>query len=489
MSGSIRRALLFSFAERYAVIAISLVSNLLIARLLAPAEIGLYSVTLAIMSIAQVLRDFGVASYLVQEKDLVEAHVRTALGVTLAIGCTLAVVVASLAHWVSVFYSEPRIQELLWLASLNFLLLPFSTISMSLLRRHMEFKALAIVNLLATSAGAVVSVGLSWAGFGAPGLVVGSLVVSAVTGFVAWWLHGERRVLMPSFSRWRDLMKFGAQSSTIGVVTSVSMDINDLAAGRLMGFEPVALLSRAQGLMNLFHRDLMGAVRNVAYPAFAKAQREHQDMEPLYVLAVTNVTVVAWPFYGFVSLYALEALRLLFGPQWDAAAPLVPLFCLAGAFAAAGSLIGNLMIAMGRMDVLIRLEVVFQPLRAALIVAAAWWWREPWVCGAALAVALFTQLPLLYTAKGRFLPNDWAVLRLNLSRSLAVTVLSLVAPLAVFLTIGQPGRPLPWAWFFLAVVLCIASWVGSLVMCSHPLAADPVFKKAMQKIVPTRPRL
>lgn len=486
MSAGIRKALLFSFAERYAVIVIGLASNLLIARLLAPAEIGLYSVTLAVMSIAQVLRDFGVASYLVQEKDLVDDHVRTALGVTLAIGCTLAVVVAGLAHWVADFYHEPRMQQLLWLASLNFLMLPFSTISMSLLRRRMEFKALAIVNLLATSAGAVVSVSLSWAGFGAPGLVVGSLVVSAVTGFVAWWLQGERRVLMPSFARWRDLMKFGAQSSTVGVITSVSMDINDLAVGRLMGFEPVALLSRAQGLMNLFHRDLMGAVRNVAYPAFAKAQREQQAMEPLYVQAVTNVTVLAWPFYGFVSIYALEALRLLFGPQWDAAAPLVPLFCLAGAFSAAGSLIGNLMVAMGRIDVLTRLEIVYQPLRALLIVAAAWYWREPWVCGAALAVALLLQVPLLYAAKGRFLPNDWASLRRNLSRSLAVTLLSLATPLAVSLVVRQPGQPLPWTWFALAICLCMVSWVVAVVACCHPLAADPAFKKIMRKFLPAR---
>lgn len=83
---SMRTALLFSFAERYALIAVNLVSNLLIARLLTPDQIGVYSVTLAVISIAQVLRDFGVASYLVQVKDLTEDHIRTALGVTLIIG-------------------------------------------------------------------------------------------------------------------------------------------------------------------------------------------------------------------------------------------------------------------------------------------------------------------------------------------------------------------------------------------------------------------
>ena len=107
MSGSVRGALLFSFAERYALIVISLASNLLIARLLTPAEIGVYSVTLAVMSIGQALRDFGVASYLIQEKELTDDHVRTALGVTLVIGLSLALITLGAAPWVADFYREP----------------------------------------------------------------------------------------------------------------------------------------------------------------------------------------------------------------------------------------------------------------------------------------------------------------------------------------------------------------------------------------------
>lgn len=477
MSG-VRKALLFSFAERYALIAINLVSNLLIARLLTPTEIGIYSVTLAVMSIAQVLRDFGVASYLIQEKDLTDEHIRTALGVTLFIGVALGVVIFIAAPWVAEFYREPAMRHLLWLAAFNFLLLPFSTISLALLRRRMAFKALAVVNFVAALAGAVTSVVLSWVGFGPIGLVAGTLVVSATTGFAAWWAQGERRLLRPGLSQWRSLFKFGAQSSLVGVVTSVSMDINDLAVGKLMGFAPVALLSRAQGLMNLFHRDLMGAVRNVAYPAYAKAQREQQAMEPLYVSSVSYVCVVAWPFYGFVSLYALETLRLLFGPQWDAAAPLVPVFCLAGAVAAASSLIGNLMVAMGRMDLLTRMEVVFQPARAALVVAAAAYWREPWACAAALALALLAQLPLVYFVKGKFLPNDWRALRRQLLRSGAVALLALALPaLMLWLHPREPGQPQSIAWFALAILGCCASWLLALIWCRHPLAADPVFAR------------
>jgi lipopolysaccharide exporter len=479
MSAGVRAALFFSFAERYALIAINLASNLLIARLLTPGEIGVYSVSLAVMSIAQVLRDFGVASYLIQEKELDDEHIRTALGVTLALGLGLAVVVGLAAPAVAGFYAEPRMRELLWVCSLNFLLLPFSTISLALLRRRMAFKALAVVNLLATAAGAVASVGLSWAGFGPLGLALGTVVVSAVTGVAAWVAQGDRRLLRPGLSRWRQLIGFGTRSSVMGIVTSVSMDINDLAVGKLMGFTPVALLSRAQGLMNLFHRDLMGAVRNVAYPAYAAAARDQRPMEPIYIDSVTHVTVVAWPFYGFVALYGLETLRLLFGPQWDAAAPLVPIFCLAGALAAMASLIGNLVIAMGGLDRLMRVELVFQPARAALVVLAAYFWREPWACATAMTLAMGLQVPLMYALKQRLLPSDWRLLRTRLLRSLAVAGLALLVPAALSWQAGL-GRstPMPGWLFGLAIGTCIVGWLLALPACRHPLQADPAFIRA-----------
>ncbi|MFN4063137.1 MAG: oligosaccharide flippase family protein, partial [Parazoarcus communis] len=76
-------------AERYLLIALGLASNILLARLLTPEEIGLYSVSIALIGIAQVLREFGIGNFLIQVKTLTDDHVRTAFGFSLVIGVTL----------------------------------------------------------------------------------------------------------------------------------------------------------------------------------------------------------------------------------------------------------------------------------------------------------------------------------------------------------------------------------------------------------------
>ena len=60
---SIRKSLALSFAAKYTDLAISIVTVMIIARLLTPAEIGVYSVGMAVAALAHVVRDFGVGNY------------------------------------------------------------------------------------------------------------------------------------------------------------------------------------------------------------------------------------------------------------------------------------------------------------------------------------------------------------------------------------------------------------------------------------------
>ncbi|MFX8203515.1 hypothetical protein ABTL17_19525, partial [Acinetobacter baumannii] len=85
------------------------------------------------------------------------------------------------------------------------------------------------------------------------------------------------------------------------------------------------------------------------------------------------VTLFGWPFHGLISCYAIEVIDLLFGRQWHAAAPLVPIFCAAGAFAAVNALTPNLLVAVGRIDLATRADLLMQPLRVLMILIAAIW--------------------------------------------------------------------------------------------------------------------
>jgi len=466
----VRAGLLISISERYLLAAVALASSILVARILTPEEIGIYSVSVAVIALAQVLRDFGIGSFLVQAEKLTEKLIRTAFGLSLLVGSILFFLVFILSPIAADFYNEPALINTLLISSANFLILPFCSISMSILRREMQFRRIALINIAAACAGAISVVAAATYGAGPNSMAISSIVASLTTGIGTWLARTNHTFLMPSLSEWRDLLKYGSQATVASAVTTLAVNGNDLVLGKVLGFGPVAIFSRAQGLMNLFHRDLMEAVRNVAFPAYAQAHREGLPLEDKYIASVTAITAIAWPFYGMLAIFPLEIVRTLFGTQWDASIPLVPIFALAGAISAMSNLAQPLLVASGRIDLATRAELLVQPIRLAIIATTAVVFESVFSCAIAYLVTMAVATPIFYWFKGLGVKNDIKGLAFGLAKSALVTLGTLIIPAAYAYSAGvNRDTPIRTEELILIVILSIGSWFLSLKHSRHLL--------------------
>jgi lipopolysaccharide exporter len=469
---TVRRAIAFSFVESYLGIVLSLLSFVLLARLLTPAQVGLFSVAMALISITQVIRDFGLVSFLIQKKDLDTEHIASAWALALAFGATLFVLVQLGAPAIGSFYNDASLTSIARIIGLNFLVLPFNSVCLALLRRSMNFKAVMRINLSAAFCSTMLTLLLAWTGFGAFALALGAVANNAFVAVGILATGAAARLPRPALLHWREILGFGGPLTAANVITSVAMDINDLAVGKILGFQSVAIISRAQGLMNLFHRDFMTAVRNVAYPAFSQANRDGGAMEEKFIASVGNVTAVAFTFYGFAALFPLETLRLMFGPQWDQSAPLVPLFCLAGAASSLVSLVPTIMLATGHSKLVATLELIFQPTRAITLCAATYYFRDLHAFALGFLLVASVSVPYFYSFKQRCLPTRFG----QLGRALAVNLLLAAAALSPAMAIAWTWRPfgqaLPTPLFLACAGCTMLAWPAALMLGRHPLSDE-----------------
>lgn len=466
---TIRRAIGFSFLESYLGIALNLVSFVVLARLLTPAQVGLYSVALAIISVTQVIRDFGLVSFLIQKKDLTADHISTAWAMALILGGSLFLAVELGAPFIGDFYNDASLTNIARIVAINFMILPLNSVCLALLRREMNFKTVMRLNLSGALLSTLATIAMAWAGMGAYALAIGAVLNNAIIGVGLLLVGAASRLLWPTLRTWREILKFGGPVTFANVITSITMDVNDLVVGKVMGFHAVATVSRAQGLMNLFHRDFMNAVRNVAYPAFSKSHRNQEDVDEKFIASVTNVTAIAWTFYGFAGLFPLEVLRLMFGPQWDMSAPLVPLFCIAGAASAVVSLIPTALLATGNSTQVASGELIIQPIRAATLCALVFYYRDLQLFATGYMAVMLFSVPYWFIIKQRCLPTGFRELGRGLGRNLLVAGISLAPSAAVIVLLRPAGQALPYPLFFgCAFATCIA-WGLSLWVLRHPL--------------------
>lgn len=477
---TIQRSLLIVFVERYALIALQLAAYLLLARILTPHQVGIYAALAALMAIIQVIRDFGVATYVIQHENLDETVTRQALGVSYLVAFALFLGLNLSAGVIANYYDTAEIEAILRVMSLNLLIYPFNSVSTALLRRDLNFSTIAKVNVAAAVVGTSCTLALAWTDHGPISMALGELTSAlvAMTGLIR--ARGWLMPIFPTYSKGREIFEIGGSATVAGIVTSASMNINDIAAGKILDFTQVGIASRAMGLMNLFHRDVLGTVRSVMFPAFAQAWRDGGNVEQLYVRTLGITSAFAWLFYGLSAIFPREVLHLMFGPQWDASAHLVPIYALAGSIAVLSSYIPNLMTACGRAKRAALADLIVQPIRAAIILAALWKWRslEALACSYALSTAL--MVPYFYFFKDQAIQSNYRQTLQALAKSAALASASLLPiVLLAMLARGEQNRQLPLHYCVAMVALSVALWLIAAKVLAHP-AFDEISKAYRQ---------
>jgi O-antigen/teichoic acid export membrane protein len=138
---------------------------MIIARLLTPGQVGIFSLASAFLAIASVVREFGVTEFLMQDKALDHARIRAAYGVAIAVAWSMGGLVLLLRRPIADFYGEPGVADVLSVLCLTFAILPFATPTTALLYRDMAVAKVLWIQTIAVVVGNVSSVVMrSWYG-------------------------------------------------------------------------------------------------------------------------------------------------------------------------------------------------------------------------------------------------------------------------------------------------------------------------------------
>lgn len=466
---TVRRALLITLSQSYVTLGLQFIASVIIARLLTPEEIGVFSVAMVLTAIANTLRDFGVVEYVVQERELNVKRLRSASLFTLLTAWSMAFVVLILAQPAAAFYRKPDVELLLSILSLNFFLLPFGSVVSAHMRRQMEFTRIALIRLASSAVHAVTSVVMAYLGFGYFSLAWSMVLASLTHVILVLAYRPEGFPMLPGLGELRRVFSFGSFSSLNQLLKDQDKGAPDLVLGRLMGMDAVAYFGRASGLIDLFNRLIMQAVETVALPLLSERGRNKEGMTDPFLTSVTYLTGIAWPFYLFVALAADPIIRVLYGNQWDAAIPVVRWLCLGEALTVPFYLQHQVAISLGRVRrealrsglilAIKLLPLLFLPTLGLEAVAAGY------ACSY-VAVSIINYL-FLRTYCDIGLGRLWHAIRPSLLLS-AITA----APLAL-VAFGPTSRNLEsWQNLGISVATLGLAWLSATRLVAHPWLGD-----------------
>lgn len=466
---AVRTSLALSFVEKYSVLLINIGATVVLARLLTPAETGLYSVAAGIVNVAQTLRDFGVGNYIIQEGDLTRRRLSTSLGISILLGAVMAGLFVAAAGPLSRTFDEPRLKTVVLILSLNFILVAFAAIGTARLQRDMNFHAALRIGIVAAAVHAGTSILMAYQGFGAIGMAwasVAGISVFLVGNFIC---YAEDILLPPGFAEWRRVLGFGVLASGGYILQEVGQRAADVIVGRFLGFGAAGMFSRASGLVTLFQQALMNAIAPVALGALALIKRKEQDLTVPFLQFLGYTTAVAWPLLGMMALLAMPIIKVAFGSQWLPAVNSAQILCLAAGIAVLGRVAITMFTATGAARRLFHVQLWAIPILVGAVALGA----SISIEGAAAGTVVGSLAHAVYALHqvNRSIGTDWRQVCRTLLVSLLVMAASLALPVGVILEWGL-GPDRFWPQTILAGGVGAACWVTSILALRHPLGNE-----------------
>ncbi len=397
---TVRRALAFSYIEKYGSFLLSLVSTAIISRLLKPADIGVFAIGMSLVGVVAVIRELGVSTYLVQEAELNETRIRAAFTLSVMMGAALCLLLLIVSVPAGRFYKDPTVTTIVAILALNFALTPLGSVSQSLLMRELRFSTLTWVRLAQSAILAGGSIALAELGWGPLSLAWGATVSGAANSIISLWIRPHPMRLTFDKHELRRVFSVGGPATAVNVVDEVVNSLPELVLGRTQTLAAAGLFSRGRGMSQMAHQLLARAAGPVFLAVFAERQREGAPLAPLYAKATACVLGLGWVALAMLVVLAEPVVRGLFGPNWLAVVPIMRWLSLAAAVALLTSGAHHLLLASGGVRDVLHAKVATLPAQAVPLVVGAFFGVN-WMATAMILSSGVASLMLALAVRAR----------------------------------------------------------------------------------------
>lgn len=288
--------------------------TVILARLLTPADYGLFAIALSVQLVGQNIAELGLPAALVRMREPPSAELQAStMGFLLVV--TSAAVVAVLLTTFLILPALDASGDVLRVVSITLLALPIyaaRAVPLAMLDRKMSFGRVAAVEAADTIGFNLFALAAALAGLGVFSLA-GAVPVGAVLGAaVAWLTPGAVRLPRFNLSRVKPLISFGSRVSVLGMLY-LGRDLGYVTIIGAIGGAPMAGFYGMAKRLFSFPTALSAAVARVMLPALSQSG----DQRPARTAGMLGqVAIVCGLPLALIAGAIQPFINVVLGPEW-----------------------------------------------------------------------------------------------------------------------------------------------------------------------------
>lgn len=351
-------SLIWKLFEQSGASVVSLIVQIVMARLLAPEEFGMLAIMLVFVNVGNVIVQSGLNTAIIQAPDVSEKDYSTVFWMSFTVSLVLYAIIFFAAPSIATYYSLPYLISPLRVLVFVLIINAYNAIQEAVVARNLEFGKTAKATITAGIASGALGIISAMLGAGVWALVIQQLLFQIVKSIVlaiqipwkpSFEFEPKRAAILFSFS-WKLLAS--------GLLEQGYQSLSDLMIGKVFDSSSLGFVSQGKKYPQALGLMLDGAIQPVVLSAVAKVQDNKESVKRLARRALKTSTFLIFPAMTLFALLARSVVLVLLGEKWLPCVPFLQMYCFVYAFLPVHTTNLQVLNGVGRSDLYLRLEVI-----------------------------------------------------------------------------------------------------------------------------------
>ena len=348
LSQRVARGGLWVFSLRLINRLLGLASTIILARVLAPGDFGLFGIALLAMSALETFTQTGLNSALIQKKQDITAYLDTAWTFQAIRGCLLALILFATAPYVADFFGTQAAQPILQVIGLTILIQGLTNIGVVYFDKELEFHKQFAYQVSYTLANAGVAISMVLLLRSVWALVFGLLAGNLAQLIVSYFIHPYRPRPRFNQEQFTELFHFGKWYLGSSILMYLVTQGDNIVVGKLLGATALGFYQMAYRISNMPATEITHVISWVTFPAYSKLQSDLPKLREAYLKVLQVTTFSSFLVAGSIIVLASDFTRIFLGEKWLPMVLAMEILVIAGLLRSVQATTGSIFSAIGK---------------------------------------------------------------------------------------------------------------------------------------------
>ena len=362
--------IIWRLSERFLAQLISFIVSIVLARILLPEEYGIVALVTVFITIADAFVTNGMGTSLIQKKGSDELDFSTMFHASVIMSMMLYGILFIVAPIIANWYSNPDLTLVIRVMGTRLPIAAINSIQQAYVAKKMIYKKFFFATLIGTIISGAIGIAVAVLGYGVWALVAQYLTNSIIDTIMLFITVDWKPKLKFSIDRFKELFSFGWKVMASSVLGTIFDQLKGLIIGLKYTTTDLAYYNKGEQIPSLLYNNINSTFESVLFPAIAKIQDNKSTVKSVLRRITKNISYIIIPLMLGLAVVAEPLIKFILTDKWLICVPYLRIVCMQQCISILSNINLQAIKAIGRSDILLRLEFIKKPLFLMFILVA-----------------------------------------------------------------------------------------------------------------------